>query len=109
MTFEEMQLILQQMVISQRDSQQIVKEALEIAKEAQDIARSNGRTIQAMLERDETDRLRHQEQMTELRHISQGLVNMMSSIDDDRPTILRKLNAIDNKTDSIIERLNRGL
>jgi hypothetical protein len=34
---------------------------------------------------------------------------MMSSIDEDRPTILRQLNAIDRKTDSIIERLNRGL
>jgi hypothetical protein len=40
---------------------------------------------------------------------------MLSSIDEDRPTILRKLNAIaegrsstnENKTDTIIDRLSR--
>jgi hypothetical protein len=43
-----------------------------------------------------------------LREISRGLVNMLSSIDEDRPTILRKLNTIENKTDTIIDRLNRN-
>jgi hypothetical protein len=107
MTFDEMQLILQQVVVSQRETQ-------EIAKEAQEIARSNGRAIQAMMERTETDRLRHEERMAkydeeiaELRFISRGLTNMLDSIDSDRPTILRKLNTIENKTDAIIERLNR--
>ena len=80
----------------------------------------------------EEERAEHQAQMAELRHISQGLVNMLSSIDEDRPTILQKLNAnglpsvlthttrrkparsgcvaataIENKTDAIIERLSR--
>jgi hypothetical protein len=106
MTFEEMQLILQQVVISQRETQ-------EIAKEAQEIARSNGKAIQAMMERSETDRLRHEEimakhdeEIAELRTISRGLVNLLASIDEDRPTILRKLNTIENKTDAIIEHLN---
>ena len=56
----------------------------------------------------EEERAEHQVQMAELRHISQGLVNILSSIDEDRPTILRKLNAIENKTDAIIDRLNRA-
>jgi soluble cytochrome b562 len=100
MTFEEMQLIMQSVVIAQRETQAIVE--------------SNSRAVQAILDQAATDRLKreeekaeHQAQMAELRHISQGLVNMLDSIDDDRPTILRKLNTIENKTDAIIERLNR--
>ncbi len=100
MTFEEMQLILQQIVVTQR--------------ETQDITQSIARGIQAMQDKALSDELKreeekaeHQAQMAELRHISQGLVNMLDSIDDDRPTILRKLNTIENKADAIIERLNR--
>jgi hypothetical protein len=107
MTFEEMQLILQQVVISQREMQDTLRET-------QSITQSIARGVQAMqdkalsdeLKRDE-EKAEHQAQMTELRHISQGLVNMLDSIDDDRPTILRKLNTIENKTDAIIERLSR--
>jgi len=40
--------------------------------------------------------------------ISEALVNMLVSMDEDRPTILRKLNTIENKTDMIIERLNQN-
>jgi hypothetical protein len=101
MTFDEMQSILQQLVISQR--------------ETHEIARSNGKAIQAMMERSESDRLRHEERMAkydeeiaELRYISRGLTNMLDSIDSDRPTILRKLNTIENKADVIIDRLNRN-
>ena len=107
-------------------------------RETQNLAQSIARGVQAMqdqalsdeLKREE-ERAEHQAQMAELRHISQGLVNMLSSIDEDRPTILRKLNAnglpsvlthttrrkparsrcvaataIENKTDAIIERLS---
>jgi hypothetical protein len=41
-------------------------------------------------------------------NISRGLVNMLTSINEDRPTILRILNTIENKTDTIIDRLNRN-
>ena len=110
MTFEEMQLIMQQVIISQRESQD---ELRQFKEEVRTIVRSNDRTIQAMLDQAATDRLNreaetavHREQMAELRHISRGLVNMLDSIDDDRPTILRKLNTIENKADAIIERLS---
>jgi isochorismate synthase EntC len=107
MTFEEMQLIMQSVVISQREMQAVLSET-------QHLAQSIARGVQAMqdkalsdeLKRDE-EKAQHQEQMAELRHISQGLVNMLDSIDSDRPTILRKLNTIENKTDAIIERLSR--
>lgn len=107
MTFDEMQLIMQSVVISQREMQATLKGT-------QDLAQSIARGVQAMqdkalsdeLKRDE-EKAEHQAQMAELRHISQGLVNMLDSIDSDRPTILRRLSTIEDKADAIIERLNR--
>ncbi len=37
----------------------------------------------------------------------EGLANLMASLDSDRPTILRKLNAIENKVDRILEKEDR--
>jgi hypothetical protein len=120
MTFDEMQLILQQILISQREMQATQRETQIKLDEAAAVAQSNGKAIQAMLDRSETDRLRQEEEkaehlarmtkydeeIAELRFISRGLVNMFGSIDEDRPTILRKLNAIEDKTDAIINRLS---
>jgi uncharacterized protein YpbB len=91
MTFEEMQLLLQSIAVSQRETQVIVE--------------SNSRAIQAMLDQAATDRLNHEARMEKLESLSEGLINMLSSIDEDRPTILRKLNTIEQKTDSILSRL----
>ena len=114
MTFDEMHLIMQSIVISQRELQASQREMQTELSETQLIVKSIARGIQAMqdkalsddLKRDE-EKAEHQAQMAELRHISQGLVNMLDSIDDDRPTILRKLNTIEDKADVIIERLSR--
>jgi hypothetical protein len=77
MTFDEMQLIMQSVVISQREMQATLRGT-------QDLAQSIARGVQAMqdkalsdeLKRDE-EKAEHQAQMAELRHISQGLVNML--------------------------------
>lgn len=106
MTFEEIQLILQTVVLSQRETQAIVE--------------SNSRAVQAMLEQAATDRLKREEEKTEyesrirllennnaiLASTQQGVAALLESLDEDRPTILRKLTTIENKTDAIIERLN---
>lgn len=91
MTFEEMQLLMQSILTAQRATQAIVD--------------SNSRAIQAMLDQAATDRLNHEARMEKLENLSEGLVNMLSSIDEDRPTILRKLNTIEQKTNSILDRL----
>jgi hypothetical protein len=79
---------------------------------------SNARTIQGMLEQQASERLKreeekaeHQEQIAVMRNaiqqlvrIEQGLVNMVANVDENQPTILRKLTAIENKVDSLIER-----
>ncbi len=44
--------------------------------------------------------------MTRLARVEEGLVNMMSAIDEDRPTVLRRLTSIENKVDRILEKDN---
>jgi 16S rRNA U516 pseudouridylate synthase RsuA-like enzyme len=107
MTFEEMQLLMQSVVISQRETQAIVE--------------SNSRAVQAMLDAAATDRLRRDEEKAEyenrirlletnneiLVNTQRGVVALLESLDEDRPTILSKLNKIEQKTDSILSRLPR--
>lgn len=78
---------------------------------------SNARAVQAMIEQRATDRLIHEERMTELQNtairlddtvarltrIEEAQNRMLSSIDEDRPTVLRKLTTIENKLDRILE------
>ena len=81
------------------------------------IVESNSRTIQAILEQRATDRLLHEERMevanaeiAELKEISSrltevqlGMARMLGNIDETNPTILRRLMAIENKVDRILE------
>ena len=87
-------------------------------QELQQLVASNARTIQAMLEQQETSRLQyeehrllHEEQMNEIRQamlrlasVEVGLINMVVSIDEDRPSVLRRLTSIENKVDQILEK-----
>ena len=82
------------------------------------IVESNSRTIQGILKQQATDRLKreeekaeHQEQIAVMRNaiqqlvrVEQGLANMVAKVDENQPTILRKLTAIENKVDTLIER-----
>ena len=87
-------------------------------EETKAITNSNSRTIQAMMEQRATDRLEHEERMKRLEdtvvrlddtvarltRIEEAQNRMLASMDEDRPTVLRKLTAIENKVDSLIER-----
>jgi hypothetical protein len=126
MSFEEMQSILQGILLSQQQlqlsqqelqlsQQQFQSEMVDVnavADRAVQIAESNGRAIQAMLDQAAADRLeeqerirRHEEEMRELKATNRGLVNLAISIGEDRPTILRLLNSNNNKLDAILDRL----
>jgi hypothetical protein len=126
MSFEEMQSILQGILLSQQQlqlsqqelqlsQQQFQSEMVDVnavADRAVQIAESNGRAIQAMLDHAAADRLeeqerirRHEEEMRELKATNRGLVNLAISIGEDRPTILRLLNSNNNKLDAILDRL----
>ena len=45
-----------------------------------------------------------QSERAELRQAMVGIANLISSLDSDRPTILRKLNSIEGEVDRILER-----
>jgi chromosome segregation ATPase len=49
-----------------------------------------------------------QEERAELRRTTLGIANLLSSLDEDRPTILRKLNTIENKVDRLLARQTDG-
>jgi hypothetical protein len=79
-------------------------------EELKQLVESNARTIQAMLEQQATDRLRHEERMDELQNVmieinrvQNGMARLLGSIDEDRPIILRRLMSIENKIDRLIE------
>ncbi|AFZ38398.1 hypothetical protein Sta7437_4978 (plasmid) [Stanieria cyanosphaera PCC 7437] len=74
------------------------------------VVESNSRAIQAMIEQRVTDRLEHEERIRfleetqrQVTQIQRGLANLVSSLDEDRPTVLRKLTTIENKIDRILE------
>ncbi|MBV9387687.1 MAG: hypothetical protein JOZ78_14800 [Chroococcidiopsidaceae cyanobacterium CP_BM_ER_R8_30] len=63
------------------------------------LTQSNGRAIQALTEdittfklAVEQDREEAKAERQELRQVTMGIANLLSSLDSDRPTILRKLN-----------------
>jgi hypothetical protein len=86
--------------------------------ETENIVQSNSRLLQAMLEQRATDRLEHEERMkgleetvirlddtvARLTRIEEAQNRMLASMDEDRPTVLRRLMTIENKVDTLIER-----
>ncbi|MBD2771288.1 hypothetical protein [Iningainema tapete] len=83
-------------------------------QELKQLVESNARTDQAILDAMVEDRLERQqlregmirlENVVErLTNIQQGVNNLLASLDSDSPTILRKLTAIENKVDRLLER-----
>jgi hypothetical protein len=87
-------------------------------EETRAIANSNSRAIQAMMEQQATDRLKREEEKAEhqqrmarledtvirLTRIEEAQNRMLASMDEDRPTVLRRLMSIENKVDTLIER-----
>lgn len=72
---------------------------------------SNARTIQGILDVRATERLEHEEKMAVMADAIQRLIRieeaqnrMLTGIDENQPTILRKLTVIENKVDSLIDR-----
>ncbi|MBE9077156.1 hypothetical protein IQ241_07570 [Romeria aff. gracilis LEGE 07310] len=76
------------------------------ARSIQALSESNSESIQSLgdqiadliqVQRDaESER-------AELRAATLGIANLLSALDDDRPTILRRLNSIEHKVDRLLE------
>lgn len=93
-------------------------------EELKALIQSNARTIQGILEARASERLereermqRHEERMQQheermqrledtverLTNVQEGVSRLLASLDDDRPTILRRLNSIENKSDQLLD------
>ena len=119
MTFDELQLIVQAGVISHREMQATQREIQATMQETQLLVQSIARGVQAMQEKALTDELKreeekaaaaqqtleHEQRMQRLEDISAGLIRLYGSLDEDRPTVFRALNTIENKVDSLLDRL----
>lgn len=87
-------------------------------EELQQIVQSNKRAIQGILDAMVEERQDNRERnaridatisrmdnaIFRLTTLNEGIVNLLASLDEDRPTIFRKLTAIENKVDQILEK-----
>ncbi|MBW4474857.1 MAG: hypothetical protein KME45_31435 [Stenomitos rutilans HA7619-LM2] len=86
--------------------------------ELRQLIESNARAIQALLDARAEERMEFQafqERITRLDDVVERLTNlqvgisrMLASLDEDRPTVLRKLNAIEGKVDRLLEQSDRA-
>ena len=123
MTFDELELIVRSIAISQQETAAFQRETAafqrEIAasqRETQQIVQSIAGGVQAMHEHALTDELKreeekaaaaqrtleHERRMQRLEDISSGLIRLYGSLDEDRPTVFRALNTIDRKVDDML-------
>ncbi|MBW4479816.1 MAG: hypothetical protein KME54_23950 [Tolypothrix brevis GSE-NOS-MK-07-07A] len=82
-------------------------------EELKQLIGSNARTAQPMLDTMAEARLERQElregmiqlqsAVERLANIQEGIANLLVSLDDDRPTILRRLTVIENKVDRLLQ------
>ncbi|MBN3926437.1 hypothetical protein [Nostoc sp. NMS4] len=82
-------------------------------KELKHLIESNGKTVQAML--DEMAEARHERQelregmlqiqsaVAQLTNVQERITNLLISLDGDRPTILKKLSALETKLDQLLQ------
>jgi hypothetical protein len=63
-------------------------------------AASNARIIEAAAE----ERAELRRAILRITDLQAGIANLLSRLDEDRPTILRKLNTIENKVDQLLDR-----
>lgn len=80
-----------------------------ILAETAQLTRSNAVAIQALTDDLVTLRLTVEQDIEnahaereELRQATIGIANLLASLDEDRPTILRKLSSIENKVDRLL-------
>ncbi|MCW6053503.1 hypothetical protein K4039_26480 [Lyngbya sp. CCAP 1446/10] len=85
-------------------------------EELKQLIESNARATQAMLDNMAEARLERQElrdgmvqlqnAVVQLINVQSGIANLLTSLDEDRPTMLRKLTTIENKLDRLLGQEN---
>ncbi|MEG4198657.1 hypothetical protein [Microcoleus sp. Pol12A5] len=85
-------------------------------EELKQLIESNARATQAMLDNMAEARLERQElrdgmvqlqnAVVQLINVQSGIANLLTSLDEDRPTMLRKLTTTENKLDRLLGQEN---
>jgi hypothetical protein len=80
-------------------------------EEIKALTNSNAKTIQAILESQETRRMEHEERMSRfdailarITSVEERMGSWLVAIDDTQPTVLRRLNSIEDKINKLLER-----
>lgn len=99
-----------------RENAEAIRESNQRMTGLEQLVQSNSRAIQALADRIAEIALVQEEAAEERRElreatvrlegVAEGIANLLSSLDSDRPTILRKLNTIENKVDRLLEQGN---
>jgi len=69
-------------------------------EELKQLIASNARAIEAAAE----ERAELRQAILRLTDLQEGIANLLNRLDEDRPTILRKLTTIETKVDQLLER-----
>ncbi|MBM0740069.1 hypothetical protein JOY44_00165 [Phormidium sp. CLA17] len=67
--------------------------------ELRQLIASNARAIEAAA----SERIEMRTAILKLTDLQEGVINLLSRLDEERPTILRKLNTIENKIDQLLQ------
>ena len=104
---DKIETLLQQSIGASNERMTRIEQSI---GQIEQLTQSNSRAILALTEdittfklAVEQDREEAKAERQELRQATIGIANLLSSLDSDRPTILRKLNSIENKVDSLLE------
>lgn len=114
---DRMEALLEQFIAASTADRQESNERL---TRIEQLVESNSRSIQASSdelvefrltiaeEREQTaeERQELREAILRLTTLNEGVINLLGSLDSDRPTILRKLSSIENKVDRLLEQGN---
>ena len=105
---DRMEALLEQFIAASTADRQESNERL---TRIEQLVESNSRSIQASRDELVEFKLSVAEERQELREailrlttLNEGVVNLLGSLDEDRPTVLRKLTAIEGKLDRLLER-----
>ena len=93
---------------SKRESDERIARIEEQMQELTAISQATSRDIAQLVTTHQQSSQALNEAMIRLTDTQEGVVRLLSSLDEDRPTILRKLNMIEGKVDSLLQRENQS-
>ena len=85
------------------ESERSKRESDERFEELSAVTQAIGRDLAQLITTQQQSSIALNEAMIRLADTQEGVVRLLSSLDEDRPTILRKLNTIEGKVDTLLQ------